>query len=85
ALPISGGGNFLATYQLKDMPVWAIHGDQDPTVPIALDQSMVDALKRAGGNVKFTVVKGGLHDVWTPYYEGTELYDWLLRHRLGDQ
>lgn len=79
--PICGGGNFLTAYQLKGMPIWAIHGDQDPAVPIALDQAMVDAAKGAGADVTFTIVKGGLHDVWTPYYEGTELYDWLLAHR----
>lgn len=80
ALPICGGGNFLTAYQLKDLPMWAIHGDADPAVPIALDQAMVDAAKRAGCDIKFTIIPGGGHDVWTPYYEGTELYDWLLQH-----
>jgi len=78
--PICGGGNFLAVRGLKHLPVWAIHGDKDPAVPIALDRAMVDAVKRAGGDVTFTIIKGGVHDVWTPYYAGTELYDWLLKH-----
>ncbi|MFI5386858.1 MAG: prolyl oligopeptidase family serine peptidase [Fimbriimonadales bacterium] len=81
AVPICGGGNFLTVMALKSLPIWAIHGDHDPAVPIALDRSMVDTVKRAGGDITFTVIKGGLHDVWTPYYSGTELYDWLLRHR----
>jgi predicted peptidase len=80
AAPICGGGNFLMAYQLKDLPIWAIHGDQDPAVPIALDQAMVDAVKQVGGNIQFTIIKGGLHDVWTPFYEGADLYDWLLQH-----
>jgi predicted peptidase len=78
--PICGGGNFLLAMQLKDVPIWAIHGEKDPTVPITLDQGMVDAVKGVGGDVRFTIVKDGLHDVWTPFYEGNELYDWLLSH-----
>jgi predicted peptidase len=77
---ICGGGNFLTAAQLQNLPIWAIHGDQDPAVPIAQDQVMVDAVKRAGGNIQFTVIKGGGHDVWTPYFAGAELYDWLLTH-----
>lgn len=81
AVPICGGGNFLTAFQLKNVPVWAFHGDKDPTVPIAQDQSMVDAMKSVGGDVKFTIIPGGLHDVWTPIYAGTEIYDWLLQHQ----
>jgi predicted peptidase len=79
--PICGGGNFLSAHQMKDLPIWAIHGDKDTAVPIALDKAMVDAVKRVGGDITFTVVKGGGHDVWTDVYSGTEIYDWLLRHR----
>jgi predicted peptidase len=79
--PICGGGNFLTTYKLKGMSIWAIHGDKDPAVPVALDQSMVDAARSAGADVTFTIVKDGQHDVWTPIYAGTEIYDWLLEHR----
>ncbi len=79
--PICGGGNFLSAYQLKALPIWAIHGDQDPAVPISQDQAMVDAVKRVGGDVKFTVVAGGGHDVWSDVYAGSEIYDWLLSHR----
>lgn len=80
-VPICGGGNFLSAARLTKLPIWAIHGDQDPAVPIEQSRTMVDAVKRAGGDIKFTVVPGGGHDVWTPYFAGTELYDWLLQHR----
>jgi predicted peptidase len=81
AVPICGGGNFLSAHQLKDLPIWAIHGDKDTAVPLALGKAMVDAVIRVGGDVTFTIVKGGTHDVWTDVYKGTEFYDWLLKHR----
>lgn len=81
--PISGGVNTSRLEQLqklKELPVWAFHGDMDSTVPIDSDQAAVDALKSYGGNVKFTIYYGGQHDVWTETYENPELYTWLLNH-----
>jgi dipeptidyl aminopeptidase/acylaminoacyl peptidase len=41
---------------------------------------MVDALKEAGGNAKFTVYPGVGHDSWSETYENDELYEWFLSH-----
>jgi len=79
--PISGGGNPVSAPKLKNVPVWVIHGDKDPSVPIQDDQTMVDWLQRAGGDVRFTIVKDGPHDVWTDIYKGQEIYDWFLAHK----
>ncbi len=79
--PICGGGDDSLVDKIRTVPVWAFHGDADQSVPIAEDQKMVDALQDAGGNVKFTVVKGGQHDIWSDIYAGTEIFDWLLSHR----
>lgn len=35
-------------------PVWVFHGDADALVPVAEARQMVEALKAAGGNVKYT-------------------------------
>ncbi len=84
--PVCGGGDAAIAKKLGHLPVWAFHGAKDPTVPIARDQAIVDALKQAGGNVKFTVYPNGGHDVWTETYANPKLYDWLLEHkRSGDQ
>ena len=42
---------------------------------------MVDAVKRAGGDVRFTVYPEAQHDSWTATYDNQEVYDWLLAHR----
>jgi len=39
---------------------------------------MVQALKDAGGQVKFTIYPDATHDSWTETYNKEVLYDWFL-------
>jgi predicted peptidase len=82
ALPICGGGDpRTMTDALRHVPVWAFHGALDPTVPLSASQEMVDAVRGAGGDVRFTVYPNVAHDSWTKTYNDQEVYDWLLSHR----
>ena len=67
--------------RIKDLPVWAIHGAEDTVIPLAKAQQPVDALKAAGGNIKFTVLAGHDHDTWTDTYSDPAFYDWLLQYQ----
>ncbi len=64
--------------RIKDVPVWAFHGDQDTTVAFAPVKKMVEDLQAAGGTVKFTVYPGAGHGISGMAYRTKELYDWLL-------
>jgi predicted peptidase len=82
ALPICGGGEpATMARSLRRVPIWAFHGALDPTVPLERSQEMVDAVRRAGGDVRFTVYPKVAHDSWTETYDNQEVYDWLLSHR----
>ena len=83
--PICGGGISELVAAIRDVPVWAFHGAEDPAVPLEASQRMVDALQAAGGNVRFTVYPGVGHDSWTQTYENPELYEWFLQHSRGDR
>jgi predicted peptidase len=84
--PICGGGVLENAGRLERLPVWAFHGADDPFVPVAHSQSMVDAVRARGGDVRFTVYEGVGHDAWTRTYENPDLYRWFLLHnRRGDQ
>ena len=67
--------------RIKNLPVWAIHGSDDMIVPLAADQKTVDALKKAGVNVRFSILENHDHDVWTDTYSDFKFYDWLFQHR----
>jgi predicted esterase len=79
--PVCGTAGPARMERLRHLPVWAFHGALDETVPFAGGQAAVEALRRAGGNVKFTVYPDVAHDSWERAYAGSDLYDWFLEHR----
>ncbi len=79
--PICGGGDASGASRLKDMPVWAFHGEKDKLVPIERSEEMIAAIQKAGTtNVKFIRYPEAGHDSWTESYANAELYAWLLSH-----
>jgi len=81
--PICGGGNPSLAGQLKDTPVWALHGEADNVVPIQQSEEMIQALDEAGGkNYKFTRYAGVGHDSWSETYNNPSLYEWFLSQAL---
>lgn len=81
--PICGGGETYWTKEFAHLPVWAFHGAKDTGVPLERSQAMVDALKRSGGEPKFTIYPDAGHDSWTAAYDDPELYKWLLAQKRG--
>ncbi|HZL89739.1 MAG TPA: prolyl oligopeptidase family serine peptidase [Pirellulaceae bacterium] len=82
AVPICGPGDPAAAEKMKGTPIWVFHGAKDQSVPIAKSEEMVEAIKKAGGNVKFTVYPEATHDSWTETYNNDEVYKWLLEQKL---
>lgn len=83
--PICGGyrGPASDAALLGETPVWAFHGAMDPVVPPEMSQSLVDALKSAGGDARLTLYPDLEHDSWTVTYANPDLYEWLLSHQRG--
>ncbi|MDO8587109.1 MAG: prolyl oligopeptidase family serine peptidase [Armatimonadota bacterium] len=79
--PICGAGQPYTAYMLKDIPMWVFHGDKDNVVPPAKSQEMVDAVRAAGGNPKFTLYPGVGHYSWDATYGNPEFWKWLLDQR----
>jgi predicted peptidase len=89
--PICGGGEKIRILladgkrkeALKNLPVWAFHGAEDPTVLLEESERMVATLKKIGcREVKLTVYPKAQHDSWTETYNDPELYDWFRQHDL---
>ncbi len=79
--PVCGFGDVKNACQLKNLPIWAFHGEKDSVVSVQDDAAMVAAVKACGGDVKFTVYPGVDHDSWTQTYANPALYEWLLQHK----
>jgi predicted peptidase len=80
-LVISGGGNPVEICQLKDVPVWIVHGRQDDVIPVSWSEALGQRLERCGGNVKVTVYPDAGHDAWSRAYEDPAVLEWLLAQR----
>ena len=78
AAPVCGRGNPADAAKIKDLPIWNFHGDKDNAVPIKGSQDMIDAIKAAGGNPKFTIYPGVGHNSWDKAYREEKLNEWFL-------
>jgi predicted peptidase len=83
--PICGGGLPRFAPRLKGMGVWVFHGAKDSVVKLDESVEMVEAMKAAGVDVKFTVYPEAQHDSWTETYNNPELYEWFLQHKRTKQ
>ncbi len=63
-------------------PVWVFHGDADRAVPVTESRKMVEALKAAGGNVRYNEYEGVGHNSWDRAYAEPELFTWMLAQKL---
>jgi len=80
ALALCGfpGENFDA-HRLKDVPLWAIHGDEDGAISVAGSIAAVDSIRAVGGKARLDIMPGMPHDVWTPAYRSKEVARFLTQ------
>jgi len=75
------------------LPVWALHNDGDPTVPVNNTLHWIDAINSHGPAIaaRKTIFIANAHDAWTQAYDpdyretldgqSLNVYQWLLSYR----
>jgi predicted peptidase len=81
AIPICGGGDTTTASKFPSVPIWCFHGDQDKTVNVERSREMVAALKKAGGEPRYTEYPGVGHDSWTQTFADEATFRWLFGQR----
>ncbi len=68
---------------LKDLPIWAFHGDDDGAVPVRGGFEMVEAVRACKGSVKprLTVYPATDHFSWIPAYDDPAFWRWIAEQR----
>ena len=66
---------------IAPLPVWIVHGDADPVVPVADSRAMAAELKAAGSDVHYRELAGVGHNAWDDAFADPELPGWLFRQR----
>ena len=80
--PVAGRGDADTACTLKDVPVWAFHGDRDDVVPPEGSFAMARAIRGCEGRKsRLTIYPDLGHNAWDPAYADPELYLWMLSHR----
>lgn len=84
--PVCGGLDFSlgltipdAASRIAHIPHWVFHGEADNVIPVTESRVMVEALRTAGADVRYTEYPGVLHNSWDRAYAEPELFPWLLR------
>jgi predicted peptidase len=82
AIPVCGGGNPEAVKSYaKKFPVWIFHGAKDLIVPVGNSRLMVNTLKAAGADVKYSEYPEVNHDSWNNAFAEPDLLNWLFAQK----
>lgn len=90
-VPISGKANTGKACAVKNIPVWAFHGEGDALVRPQFSIDMINAITACSPAGKFkprlTLLQARIHEGWTEVYNGTngyDIYSWMLRFRKNN-
>jgi predicted esterase len=89
-IPMGGKGAKSDACNVKDVPIWAFHGQDDPLVPSRFSTDMVQAILDCSSQGKYkpqlNLNNSMGHEIWNPLFTGTggyNIYDWLLSFTKG--
>lgn len=89
-IPIAGPADDSLACILKDIPIWAMHGENDGLVDPFINSTgnMVDSINNCNGQYKarFDLIPSRGHDIWNDVYPqsmGLSIYEWLLNFQKG--
>lgn len=83
--PICGGGLSWRCDVIKDVPIWAFHGDRDDVVPLRNSMEMVDRVNQFGGNARLTIFHNVDHNSWEEAYTSSNVIEWLISKKRKDK
>jgi len=78
AIPLAGEGDPELAPNMVDVPVWAFHGRKDRIIPVGGSQKIIDAIKNAGGNPRYTEYPEKGHHIWEDVAATPALLEWLF-------
>lgn len=67
--------------KIKHIPCWCWHGGADGVVKPDLSRVVIEALKKAGAEPRYTELAHVGHNSWDAAYASSDLYDWLFKQK----
>ena len=82
AMPCCGGGDSTLAWKIREVPIWAFHGDRDTTVPFKRSRNMVAALWAVDGKIRYREYPGVRHACWgATYADWDNVLSWFFAQR----
>jgi predicted peptidase len=78
AVPVCGSGNSDLASKIVDVPIWAFHGKKDRSVPVKGSRDMIESIRNAGGDPRYTEFPEAGHIISSQVYGTPDLLDWLF-------
>jgi predicted peptidase len=76
-----GGVDYVDSLRLRDVPIWAFHGEKDPIIPVEESRRLVRLVNEIGGSARLTIYPDVGHNCWDRAYEDPALWDWMLARK----
>ncbi|MBI3789295.1 MAG: hypothetical protein HY275_00235 [Gemmatimonadetes bacterium] len=78
-----GAVDSLVGAELRDLPTWVWHGEQDQLVTVTIPRAMIATFRRAGMRyLRYTEVPRGRHDCLSAFSDSASMR-WLVTQRRG--
>ena len=77
-IALCGGGDESKVARFASVPIWVFHGAKDESVSVERSRTIVAAIKKAGGKVRYTEYADIGHIIWPSVVKETELLPWLF-------
>jgi predicted peptidase len=78
AITLCGGGKPDLVHRVTHLPIWVFHGAADRSVSVRRSRQMVEALRNAGGDPKYSEYPKVGHNVWKRAFAEPDLLPWLF-------
>ncbi len=86
AMALCGGCTLRDMSGLGKVPLWILHGTADRAVPVKQSKSVVEAIKKSGGDglLRYDWLSGASHGDLARILYLKQTYDWLFFHTTLD-
>jgi predicted peptidase len=79
--PDSGSAFQALARQLRRVPIWIFHGEEDPAVPVDQSRQAAEALRGVSTVVQYTELPGVGHNSWDAAYGSAKFTTWLFSQK----
>ncbi|WP_373493012.1 prolyl oligopeptidase family serine peptidase [Aquiflexum sp.] len=83
AIPFAGEGDPNLAPNMVDVAIWAFHGAKDRNVPVSGSRAVIEAIRKAGGDPRYTESPKGGHG-WEIIEDTPGVLEWLFAQKRDE-